>query len=112
MRAALGRTASLPLTTGYADVTNGPGRAGGKGATRPSSATPKANSGANTDADALQQKLNFRQRERDFQAKLYDLYMDIETRFLAKECAQVDLAEALAIYSKNQFLREFIRIIC
>ena len=38
--------------------------------------------------------------------------MDIETRFLAKECTQVDLAEALAIYSKNQFLREFIRIIC
>jgi hypothetical protein len=43
------------------------------------------------------------------QRALYSLCLDIETRFLGKERKDLDLAEALLIYTKNQFLRELKR---
>lgn len=43
---------------------------------------------------------------------MFDLFVEIETTKLANDSKQVDLAEALYIYSKNQFLRELRRLTC
>lgn len=53
-----------------------------------------------------------RKKERDYQKALFDLFVEIETTKLATDSKQVDLAEALYIYSKNQFLRELRRLTC
>ena len=44
-----------------------------------------------------------------YQKALYTLYLDIETRFLGQERKEVDLAESVLIFTKNQFLRELKR---
>lgn len=41
---------------------------------------------------------------------LYNLFVSIEKNFMSNECREVDKAESLAIYTKNQFLREFQRL--
>ena len=44
-----------------------------------------------------------------YQSALYNLLLDVETRFLGKERKELDLAEALLIFTRNQFLRELKR---
>ena len=38
------------------------------------------------------------------------MYIDIEKRFLRKENREVDKAESLVLYTRNQFLRELKRM--
>lgn len=64
------------------------------------------------DRDELKATKDFKKKEKEYQKKMFDVYVDIETNRLAKESQQVDLAESLQIYCKNQFLRELKKIIC
>jgi len=42
--------------------------------------------------------------------ELYNIFVDIEKKFMKKECKEVDQAECLVLYTRNQFLREFRRL--
>ena len=52
----------------------------------------------------------YKKKEKEYQKKLYDVYLEIENDKLQNLGKKVDLAESLSIYSKNQFLRELKRI--
>ena len=44
-------------------------------------------------------------KERYFN-ELYNLYVDIERKFLKNECKNVEKAEMLMLFTRNQFIRE------
>jgi hypothetical protein len=51
-----------------------------------------------------------RKRQNDFNKELCHLLYDIETKFLAKEGQEVDRAETQLLFIRNQFVREFKRV--
>jgi hypothetical protein len=48
--------------------------------------------------------------KQQYLSKLYTLLMDIETRFMKPEAKQLDQAESLLYFTRNQFIREFQRV--
>lgn len=50
------------------------------------------------------------EKQAEARSKLYELLMDIETRFMVKDCDRVDEAESLYQYTRNQFCRELHRL--
>ena len=44
-------------------------------------------------------------KERYFN-ELYNVYVDIERKFLKNECKNVEKAEVLLLFTRNQFIRE------
>lgn len=50
------------------------------------------------------------EKEQQYMAELYRIYTDIETKVLDKDKLQVEKAESLVLYTRNQFLRELQNI--
>ena len=56
-----------------------------------------------------QPSLGNAEKQQRYLTDLYNLYVDIERKFLRKESKEVDKAEGLVLYTRNQFIREFNR---
>ena len=47
------------------------------------------------------------EKRQSYLDNLYNLYLDIEKKFLKKDLKEVDRAETLVRYTRNQFISEF-----
>ena len=53
----------------------------------------------------------FGELRKRYDTKHYDLLIDIERRCMRKDTRHIDRSESLLMFTKNQFVREFERII-
>jgi hypothetical protein len=49
------------------------------------------------------------EKEQKYLSELYNIYKEIESKFLTKQSREVDKAESLVLFTRNQFLRELKR---
>lgn len=53
----------------------------------------------------------FQELRKKYDTKHYNLLIDIERRCMKKDTRHIDKSESLLMFTKNQFVREFQRII-